>query len=81
MKARHIAVLALIGWYLLAPPKLNGSYVTGAPLTRWFQYGVYDSAADCEKGKEHAAEKYPGPQAFFASWRCIASDDPRLKGK
>ena len=68
MKTHHAVALALVGWYLLAPPRLHGSYDTGAPLTRWFQDGRYNSAVDCAKGKEHAAVTHPGSKEWIALW-------------
>lgn len=59
MKITHAAALALVGWYLMAPPlqdwvlmsQLNaGSYNSGlklGPLSQWENEGPYDSADRC----------------------------------
>jgi hypothetical protein len=53
MKPRDAAALALVGWYLMAPPTYpgpNGSFVTktAVPLRLWQNIGSYDQVADCE---------------------------------
>jgi hypothetical protein len=53
MKPCHAAALALVGWYLMAPPTYsgpNGSFVTktAVPLRLWHNIGSYDQVADCE---------------------------------
>jgi hypothetical protein len=53
MNLRHAAALALVGWYLMAPPTYpgpNGSFVTktSVPLSLWQNIGSYDDVGDCE---------------------------------
>jgi hypothetical protein len=59
MKVSHAAALALVGWYLAAPPIMSDPEPTGphngpesaalmAPLGFWFKYGEFDSAAECK---------------------------------
>lgn len=54
MKLHHAAALALIGWFLMAPPASpgpNGSFVTktNLPLALWNNIGSYDQDGDCEE--------------------------------
>jgi hypothetical protein len=57
MKPRHAAALALVGWYLMAPPNKKAD----APLSEWTVGHTYDSAQACQdalvKGREQAAAK------------------------
>jgi hypothetical protein len=53
MKTCYAAALALVGWYLMAPPTYsgaNGSFVTKTtvPLRLWQNIGSYDHVADCD---------------------------------
>jgi hypothetical protein len=53
IKLGHTAALAVIGWFLMAPPTYpgpNGSFVTKTtvPLGLWQNIGSYDQDADCE---------------------------------
>jgi hypothetical protein len=116
MNLRHAAALALIGWYLMAPPlSKDGKPNLSAPLSQWNQTGGFDSAKACDNKRESrrklAAEalnevqqemealppsnrplSQSAPKVYqddvFASTfavlvaasRCIATDDPRLKG-
>jgi hypothetical protein len=55
MKARHAAALALIGWYLMAPPLIKGGHDTytvyrSAPLSEWIFEESFDSAVQCRQG-------------------------------
>lgn len=57
MKPCHAAALALVGWYLMAPPTYpgaNGSFVTktAVPLRLWQNIGSYDHVADCEDERQ-----------------------------
>jgi hypothetical protein len=52
MNFQHAAALALVGWYLMTPPAApSGGYDNAAPLGKWFVYGGYDSAQECEGAK------------------------------
>jgi hypothetical protein len=49
MKLRHAAVLALVGWYLIAPPAKNDNDLRyNAPLSQWTIEHVFDSAVECD---------------------------------
>jgi len=46
MKICHIAALAALGWYLMAPP--NRDIPPSAPLSKWEVRFSFDKARDCE---------------------------------
>lgn len=96
MKLHHAAALALVGWYLLAPPQGDprGTFREDAPLSEWEQWdSAYDSKAECEKAlKEYQKDAQTDSaqcETFSCALtvagrtrgRCIAADDPRLKEK
>ena len=89
MRLRHAAALALVGWYLVLPPWGN----VNAPLSKWHIYQPFDSAAECQTGRDSVVtyqDKHKGlamtlttasggDLQFDASGAtCIATDDPRL---
>ena len=90
MKLCHAAALALVGWYLMLPPvRPDGSANADAPLSKWKTSNTYDTPDECKKvlsglrggwvGYANGHElNYPSQKETAA---CIASDDPRLKGK
>ena len=93
MSFRHLAWLALVGWYLMLPPMgsvesrrnpSTGFYVAYStqPLNTWEIAGSYATAAECGKAVEQAnqlaMQNCPDCSSVAA---CIASDDPRLKSK
>jgi hypothetical protein len=91
---RRAVVVLLCGWYLLLPPTTGKPVFplvdTDAPLIRWTQIGSFDSAKDCsnEQGehgleltKPNYHESFKGQAAQYIQSLCIASDDPRLKGR
>ena len=53
MKLRHAAALALVGWYLMGPPRLDGpaNFNIHAPLTQWTVIEKYDDSGACERGR------------------------------
>jgi hypothetical protein len=90
---RHATALALVGWYLMIPPKEcvghlcrcpypgDGCYITeqNAPLGRWQKWKLYNSGSECESAlTAHVVEKYWKGNIYG---RCIESDDSRLKLK
>lgn len=94
---RHAAALVLVGWYLIVPPsafKVSDLASGLEPLWQWLQIGSFDSANACEQGRRMMIDKFMadlqrdsgdatavhGFDAFYYS-QCLASDDPRLKGK
>jgi hypothetical protein len=96
MNLRHAAALALVGWYLMLPPVTSGHRVNAeAPLGQWERSsGTYDVLGECHGAiaklrQVHTPlrmvdDKIHTPEVLarqFASAKCIASDDPRLKEK
>ena len=106
MKPRHAATLALVGWYLMAPPLIKVGPDprdarrdrvvpdSDAPLLKWNWAGSFDSIDACQRKQEKeivkaqklelaqpAAKRDRSVEMDFWKARCIASDDPRLKGK
>jgi len=86
---RHVAALALVGWYLMQPPWVShNTFDASAPLSRWKIATSFDSAADCENFLSSNGLYYrTHPNVKQADWfarlwgasQCIATDDPRLK--
>jgi len=68
MKPRHAAALALIGWYLLAPPIAHdpGHWRPKmmAPLNQWIVANSFDSASECEKRLAEDNEKAENPRSL-----------------
>jgi len=88
MNLSHTATLALVGWYLMIPPRTGHDQQTfddHAPLASWFVFSAYDAAHECEGAKflNHEGHKQSGDpmKAAMDSAQCIATDDPRLKEK
>jgi hypothetical protein len=83
----HAASLALVGWYLMAPPWYNDEKEPRlhAPIADWEIIGSFDSADQCmhdlvEMANKARARSTPKERREFGI-KCIASDDPRLKEK
>ncbi len=61
---RHAAALALVGWYLMAPPPgpPRSTFANtappndGAPLNQWTTWDSYDSAQGCEAAKKKSLD-------------------------
>jgi len=73
MEPRYAAVLALVGWYLMMPPRANDDAFrpdTTAPLKDWIHVDSFDSAKECSQALAEygaGAEKYravPVPSKF-----------------
>jgi hypothetical protein len=86
MKPRHAAALALVGWYLMAPPMNPDKNVrVNAPLSQWQIVDSFDNAQDCHDKKARLTSdmmnRQPelGRRALHSA--CISTDDPRLKEK
>ena len=87
MNPRHAAALALVGWYLMAPPPFPHAKSPFAlddtrPLAQWKLINSFDTAAAC-KARSTSIRDSPvdAVAAIGNAAQCIASDDPRLKGK
>jgi hypothetical protein len=70
----RVIVVTLLGWYLVLLPK--------ADTTVWFpvQWSAVQRSFDTAKECEDARAKAAAPAADH-SFLCIATDDPRLKGR
>jgi hypothetical protein len=93
VKGHHAAALALVGWYLMVPP--NSSIYTldvKAPISKWKDFKVFDSARQCEsalaeyrakfdrdEGDALPAVRAEGIEEFRVA-QCVSTEDPRLKG-
>jgi hypothetical protein len=86
MKFRHAAALALVGWYLMMPPRdhANRQYAdTSAPMSQWQQLAAYDSADKCEEAKlkfyKALVKQGKKERADFSqNADCVEANDPRL---
>ncbi len=92
MTLRHAAALALVGWYLMVPPATPDwrDADPKAPLSEWLTDGSYDNVNDCNEAIVRLYEQAPIPKPETMSYGlwvqnrqavCVATDDPRLKGK
>ena len=91
MKLRHAAALAMVGWYLMAPPlaatqKEWESFVN-LPIGQWDIRQSFDSAEKCEVVRQQNSDRAfhagnPVPLSFRPDMMavCVSTDDPRLKG-
>ncbi len=89
MNLSHAAALALVGWYLMVPPRNLHPFVKGdnvdtaAPLSEWTHLASSDSAKECEARKAeyfNTVAHVPDMAQAAADAECIATDDPRLTG-
>lgn len=51
LKSRHLAALALVGWYLMMPPdspKIPHDVDVDTPLSHWIVVTTYDDEDACE---------------------------------
>ena len=90
MKLYHAAALALVGWYLMVPPTKDADRVDpSVPLPRWAVLRAFDTAPACNEAQDQLRYResrltlqIPSGASEAAEFsQCIASDDPRLKGK
>ena len=85
MKLRHIAAVALTGWFLITPPQSNGHYDVSAPLSKW---KIEEGAGDAGKMQRPQAslnslalkKGQPDDIEEVKNARCVSTDDPRLEG-
>ena len=73
MKHHRAAALALLGWYLLAPPIAHdpGRWHPKmmAPLSEWIVAKSFDFASECEKRIAEDNAKAENPQALASMTR------------
>jgi len=95
MRFHMTALALVGWYLLVAPPRLNNGHFVAvdfaAPLSRWTHAASFDTAAECETiENSYPDEVKRDPtlvpefrDALLAertkSFRCIATDDPRLK--
>jgi hypothetical protein len=79
----HGAALALVVWYLLAPPPLDADPNrpdTAAPLVQWEQIASFDTLDKCIAQRKQLLSTATGEnRIILLTTECITSDDPRLK--
>lgn len=61
MKPRRAAALALVGWYLVAPPIEQGQPMTDAPLVRWRVMDTFSSWTACLAGADTVRQHFERP--------------------
>jgi hypothetical protein len=89
MNSRHAAALALVGWYLMAPPSIGADGRTyavdaKAPLTLWTMVATFSSEQECLQAKKKmqpSATNHVGPASSdyvtaLPFYRCVSSDNP-----
>ena len=89
MNARHAFAVALVGWYLMAPPSNHGvNHLPErdvAPLNTWKIVDSFQTAAQCRADWESrindVQDTDQASRKYVESFRCIARDDPQLKSK
>jgi hypothetical protein len=95
MQLRHAAALALVVWYLMAPPLTPGGgpheVLFHAPLSKWEIGEEHDTKAECEDSLRESKKNMDRDAnacvdglcavmvVEYAHGRCMASHDPRLK--
>ena len=84
MKLRHAAMVALAGWFLLAPPQRSGKQGLDkdAPLNLWIQTGSFSTADACKSERARRIDSFTSSSEVvpesLATTLCIDSDDSRL---
>jgi hypothetical protein len=89
MKPCHAAALALVGWYLMIPPKViedskGRLQVPASLLSQWSILESFDTAKECRaqagKNQEQLLNAHVSlDEARLLFGKCLATDDPRLK--
>ena len=52
LKSRHLAALAIVGWFLMMPPdsaKIPHDVDSDTPISRWIVVTSFDTEDNCEK--------------------------------
>jgi len=86
MKPRHVAALALVGWYLMTAQVKNiGPFIQvekKAPISEWNRQEQFDTKEQCETARAEYLAYPPAPLREVKDSLdalCVSSDDPRLK--
>jgi hypothetical protein len=58
-KLRHAAAFALMGWYLMVPPKFPDRLTVNfdVPISKWEHYGSFDTAASYQESVSYLHDK------------------------
>ena len=91
MKPLHAAALAVVLWYMMAPPSIgteNAIYSADAhaPLTLWTMVATFSSEQKClqaKKDMQPSATNRVGPASSdyvsaLPLYRCVSSDNPSV---
>jgi hypothetical protein len=84
MKTRHLAALALMGWYLIVPPTTRIWWVgpqrtdNAAQLSQWTIQQSFDKSGTCETARLATQQQSANVTGHIGNALCVASDDPRL---
>ena len=88
MHLRHAAALAVVGWYLMAPPLYKGEVDEKAPLKEWAVLQSFGTVAECSQWLSVLLDKadlYPATRTVvkhrLLAASCVSTDDPRLGKK
>ena len=73
MTPRHAAALALVGWYVMLPPREWDHFYTEAPLSEWHRAGGSQFAKEYATEKECKA-RIEDDKAFVKDWRDIPKE-------
>jgi len=76
MNPSRVAVLVLVGWYLMLLPNSGPGIATISPPVWSAIQHSYDTAKECEKVRAKGAVP---PASTGQSLYCVATDDPRLR--
>ena len=89
MKLHHAAALALLGWFLMVPPRIcncppGESFAPcacrpdlSAPLNKWNRASHYDSRDACEDQLE--SQSPPDTPSAVDDFQCVEEGDSRLQ--
>ena len=88
-ESRHAAALALVGWYLLAPPTKGPTIDATVPIAKWDRWGQsrspFKTEKDCQNWQSRISilSEFQGGQNLerLNASVCLKDDDPRLKEK
>ena len=70
----HIAALAIVGWYLMLPPRgTMGQRLFFAPLLDWKLIDEFDSERACQEMRFKLIERMP--ESGIDTARCFSGDD------
>jgi hypothetical protein len=84
MNIRHVAAVALVGWYLMVPPQTRfwwigqPRYDDAASLRTWTIEQSFDRAEACQAVRLATQQNYGDVASGTSHALCIATGDPRL---